>query len=247
MLWSIMTEPRSKAEKLSKTCISYLEERVKEKVYLRSKDLSSVEAIAKGIECENEAIFVLNKALGTDYKKTVYKDGEKMENDRCTGHEDIDWWDHTIDTKVSNTFDSYPIFEEEADKMYYRQWQAYMRLKWEKYKKHTIAKVLVNTPKRMIEKRLYWIYDELVKKYEENMQFVDLEYAPKAKQLFMQHVFDKQLSINADWTILQLSDEEVIPYEKRVHLTVIERDDKAIDMIKKRVKECRDYLQLLWY
>jgi hypothetical protein len=44
-------------------------------------------AIQKGIECEQEAVFVLNKALGTDYKKSA---GDKMENERCTGHEDID-------------------------------------------------------------------------------------------------------------------------------------------------------------
>ena len=72
MLSQIMTNPRSKSEILSKTCISYLEQRVKAKLYQRKKDLSSVDAIAKGIECENEAIFVLNKALGTSYKKAVY-------------------------------------------------------------------------------------------------------------------------------------------------------------------------------
>jgi hypothetical protein len=63
MLSHIMTDPRSKSEPLSKTCITYLVSRVKEKVYGRRKDLSSIDAIAKGIECENEAILILNKAL----------------------------------------------------------------------------------------------------------------------------------------------------------------------------------------
>ena len=72
MLSLIMTEPRSKAEKLSKTCISYLEDWIKEHVYYRKKDLSNVDAIAKGIECESEAIYILNKALGTNYVKSKY-------------------------------------------------------------------------------------------------------------------------------------------------------------------------------
>lgn len=243
MLSHIMTDPRSKAEMLSKTCISYLEDWVKDKVYGRQKDLSDINAIAKGIECENEAIFVLNKALGTEYTKSKYAEGEKMDNGICTGHEDIDGGDHTIDTKVSISFDTFPLFEEDPDKSYYWQGQAYMWLKWENYKRHTIAKVLVNTPVWMIEQKLYWLYNNLCKKYGDNMQYVDMEYEEKAKKYFLMNVFDQQVKIEANGITLQLTDEEVIPYEKRVHLTVIERDDEDIEKITKRVQLCRDRLQ----
>jgi hypothetical protein len=68
---------------LSKTCIAHLEERVKEHYYGRKKSIST-NAMEKGVECESEAVFVLNKALGTDYIKSVYNNGDRMENDRCT-------------------------------------------------------------------------------------------------------------------------------------------------------------------
>lgn len=247
MLSLIMTNPRTKSEELSKTCISYLEQRVKEELYWRKKDLSSVDSIAKGIECENEAIFVLNKALWTAYKKAVYASWECMDNGYCTGHEDIDWGDHTVDTKVCINFDTFPLFEQDADNAYYWQWQAYMRLKGENYKKHTIAKVLVNTPVWMLEQKLYFLYTNLCRKYNDTMEFVDIEYEERAKSIFLNNVFDQQITINSNGLLLQLSEDQMIPYEKRVHLTTIERNEADIAKIQERVEQCRDYLRKLWY
>lgn len=51
--------------------------------YKRKKYIQT-NAMAKGTECENEAVMVYNLARGTDYKKTVYNNGDRMENDRCT-------------------------------------------------------------------------------------------------------------------------------------------------------------------
>lgn len=257
MLSQIMTDPRSKSEKLSKTCQSYLEQWLKEELYGRRVDLSNVDAIAKGIECENEAIFVLNKALNKNYRKSKYLPWEKMENERCTGHEDIDCGEivledgsticATIDTKVSSSFATFPLFEEEPEKAYYRQGQAYMRLKWDTYKQHTIAKVLVNTPVWMIEQRLYYLYNNLCKKYNDNLEFVDMEYEALARQIFLNNVFDQQITINSNGIVLRLEDHEVIPYEKRVHLTTIYRNDKDIAKIADRVQACRDYITMLGY
>lgn len=75
------------------------------------------------------------------------------------------------------------------------------------------------------------------------MQFVDMEYEEKAKKIFLQNVFDQQITIEANGITLRLTDEEVIPYEKRVHLTVIERNDDDIAKITPRVQLCRDRLQ----
>ena len=265
MLSKIMTDPRSKSEKLSETCKTYLEDRIKEKVYWRPKDLSDINTIAKGIECENEAVFILNKALWTSYVKSKYAPGEKMDNGICTGHEDIDCWKkrigdddeddsgdfyymwETFDAKVSISFDTFPLFEEDPDKAYYWQGQAYMWLKWEQYKRHTIAKVLVNTPVWMIEQKLYRLYNNLCKKYNDNMEFVEMEYEEKAKKYFLQNVFDQQIKIEANGITLQLTDEEVIPFEKRVNLTVIERNDADIAKITPRVQLCRDRLEQNWF
>lgn len=248
MVGQIMTDPRAKTDMLSKTAITYLEDWIKEKHFWRRK-LLKTDAIQKWVECEREAVFILNKALGTNFKKAEYRDWEKMENERCTGHEDIDdiLNKETIDTKVCETFDTFPILKEEVDKNYWRQGQAYMRLKWPEYKRHTVAKVLVNSPQWIIEQKLYYCYNNICKKYNDNMKYVDEEYEKEAKQIFLQHVFDKQITINSNGVTLQLTDEEVIPYEKRVNLQTFERDDEAIARIATRVEECRLYLSNLWY
>lgn len=243
-----MTNPRSKKEPLSKTCISYLEDRVKEEYYWRKK-LLKTNAIQKGIECENEAVFVLNKALGRKYRKSIYKSWEKMENERCTGHEDIDDTENkvTIDTKVCETFDTFPILTDTLEKDYWRQGQAYMWLKWEEYRKHIVAKVLVNSPMWQVKDKLYRIYMNLTKKYEDSPEYIDEEYEQEARQVFLSHVFDQQIKVESNGEMMQLKDEEVIPYKQRVRLFEIERDDKAIESIKTRVQECRDYLTEMWF
>lgn len=228
---------------LSKTCIAHLEDRVKENYYGRKKQLKT-NAIQKGIECENEAVFILNKALWTNHKKSR---GERMENERCTGHEDIDAGDHTIDTKVCESFDTFPILTEDLDNMYRWQGQGYMRLKGEQYKKHIVAKVLVNSPVWQIKNKLYIAYINLQKKYDGNEEYVSQEYELEAREIFLNHVFDKQVTVNSDWASLRLSDEEVIPNDKRVKTFAFERDNNAINKIIKRVQECRAYLAQQWY
>lgn len=81
----------------------------------------------KGIECESEAVFILNKALGTKFDKSV----GKMENDYITGSEDIDDKENfeTWDTKVCETFDTFPILDYEPELSYRWQGQGYMWLK----------------------------------------------------------------------------------------------------------------------
>jgi hypothetical protein len=170
-----------------------------------------------------------------------------MENERCTGHEDIDWWDHTVDTKVCETFDTFPVLKESTDKAYWWQWQAYMWLKWEEYKKHTVAKVLVNSPMRQIREKLYYCHNNLDRKYDGKSEYIEEEYEAESHELFLNMVFDQQVEVNSNWVILKLQDDEVIPYGKRVHLVTFERDDEAIAQISERVKLCRDYLTQLWY
>ena len=75
------------------------------------------------------------------------------------------------------------------------------------------------------------------------MEFVDMEYEERAKSIFLNNVFDQQITINSNGLLLQLSEDQVIPYEKRVHLTTIERNEADIAKIQERVEQCRDYLR----
>ena len=68
------------------------------------------------------------------------------------------------------------------------------------------------------------------------------EYLHQARQIFIQNVFDNQLSILANGETFYLKDSEVIPYEQRINVQIVYRDDKAIEKIKKRVEECSLYL-----
>lgn len=233
---------------LSKTCMTYIDQWIKENYYGRRKFLKT-KALQKGVECEQEAIHILNKALGTKYEKSIYKDGEKMENEWMTWHEDIDNKENkiTIDTKVCETIDTFPIIKEEVSNDYRRQWQGYMDLKWEDYKQHWVAKVLVNSPAWMIKSKLRQIYNEVSKKYEDMPEFIDEEYEAEAKQFFLANVFDQQLAIESNGQTLQLKDSEVIPYEKRANIQFFDRDDEAIKSIKARVMQCREFLHKNWY
>lgn len=228
---------------LSKTCIKYLEDWIKEVYYWRPKVLDTKE-LQKWIECENEAVFVYNQAMWTDYKKSVYNNGDKMENEWMTGHEDVDVTDQkkTIDLKTSYCFDTFPILKEDIEEDYYRQWQWYLCLKWEDYMEHEVAKVLVNTPAWQLQTLLYNLYSMLSKKYADNVQYIDEEFTKQAKTIFLQHVFDKQLQIESNWETFQLTDEEVIPRKERIKIYKIDRNNEDIEKIKKRVEECRIWL-----
>lgn len=236
---------------LSATCISHLDSWLKEALYGRRKQLDT-EAINKGNECEYEAIHILNKATWKNYKKSEYKDGEKMENERCTGHEDIDDKElfETIDTKVKINIDTFQILDRNVDKKYWRQWQGYLWLKWPEYKKHTVANVLVNTPAWILKSKLFHVQSQIQRKFEDIPgweEFADREIDKVSKNIFLSCVYDQQLTIFNNWDILQLTEDQVIPHEKRIYLQSFERDDKAIERIKKRVIECRKYLISQWY
>lgn len=242
-----MANPRKKSDLVSKTLLTEVEDWIKEHRYGRRKIIET-DAMSKWVECETESIFVLNKALGTNYVKSIYNGDDRMENDRCTWHEDIDSansphdnkFEFTIDTKTSYTFDSYPLIEYETEKSYRRQGQWYMRLKWEKYTQHTVAKVLVNTPARILKQDLYRLYTRLQRQYEGMDEFIEREYEKKARALFKQCVYDKQIKIDWGGKILQLTDDLVIPYKERVQTHTFYRDDAAIEKIKQRVDFIND-------
>lgn len=201
--------------------------------------------MAKGTECESEAVVIYNLAMGTDYKKTVYQDDDKMENDRATGHEDIDSElavtkhevKHTIDIKTCADFNSFPILNPKQEKAYRWQGQVYMRLKWEDYKQHTVARVLVNTPIWIIRSELYNIASRCMKQYEWNEKLCDKEIDRLSRIYFKNNVYDQNVEVECNGRTLKLTDDLVIPYKDRVWTWTFYRDDKAIDELREKVAE----------
>ena len=136
----IMTEPRSKSETLSQTCISYLEQWVKEQLYNTKKQINS-KYLTKGNEVEIEAIeyYADVKDLGF-----VLKNQDYFENDFITGTPDLITNGVVYDFKSSWDCFTFPLFETKVDKNYEAQLQGYMALTG--FKKAKLVYTLQNTP-----------------------------------------------------------------------------------------------------
>lgn len=136
----IMTEPRSKSETLSQTCISYLEQWVKEQLYNTKKQINS-KYLTKGNEVEIEAIeyYAQVKDLGF-----VLKNQDYFENEFITGTPDLITNGVVYDFKSSWDCFTFPLFETKVDKNYEAQLQGYMALTG--LKKAKLVYTLQNTP-----------------------------------------------------------------------------------------------------
>jgi hypothetical protein len=136
----IMTEPRSKSEALSQTCITYLEQWVKEQLYNTKKQINS-KYLTKGNEVEIEAIeyYADVKDLGF-----VLKNQDYFENDFITGTPDLITNGVVYDFKSSWDCFTFPLFETKVDKNYEAQLQGYMALTG--LKKAKLVYTLQNTP-----------------------------------------------------------------------------------------------------
>jgi hypothetical protein len=167
----IMTEPRSKSETLSQTCISYLEQWVKEQLYNTKKQINS-KYLTKGNEVEIEAIeyYAEVKDLGF-----VLKNQDYFENDFITGTPDLITNGVVYDFKSSWDCFTFPLFETKVDKNYEAQLQGYMTLTG--LKKAKLVYTLQNTPDELQwdEPIDYSIYPESLRIKEFQIDF-DLEF-----------------------------------------------------------------------
>jgi uncharacterized protein Usg len=139
----IMTEARSKSEPLSQTCISYLEQWVKEQLYNTKKQINS-KYLTKGNEVEVEAIeyYAESKNLGF-----VLKNQDDFENDFITGTPDLITNGIVYDFKSSWDCFTFPLFETKVDKNYEAQLQGYMNLTG--LQKAKLVYTLQNTPDQL--------------------------------------------------------------------------------------------------
>ncbi len=167
----IMTEARSKSEPLSQTCISYLEQWVKEQLYNTKKQINS-KYLTKGNEVEVEAIeyYAESKNLGF-----VLKNQDYFENDFITGTPDLITNGFVYDFKSSWDCFTFPLFETKVDKNYEAQLQGYMALTG--LKKAKLVYTLQNTPDELQwdEPIDYSIYPESLRIKEFEIDF-DAEF-----------------------------------------------------------------------
>lgn len=110
-LSKIMTKSRSKTSPLGDTTKSYVQQKAKEDFYGISPNFSN-KYTEKGIMNEPLGIELINQTQFVDYKKNE----ERITNDWLTGECDINCSNKIIDIKCSWSFDTFPVFQEEAEK-----------------------------------------------------------------------------------------------------------------------------------
>lgn len=158
-LGRLMTAPRNKTELLSQTTKSYIQELVLEQKYGIKKEFSS-KYTDKGLQCEDEAITLVNDVLGLGF---IYKNEERFNNEWITGTPDVNTNEILLDVKCSYEAHTFPFFETEIPtKDYFYQLQGYMWLTGKK--EALLCYCLVNTPLEIVEdeiRREHWKHHKI--------------------------------------------------------------------------------------
>ena len=110
-LSKIMTKSRSKSSPLSETAKTFVMEKAKEDFYGIRPNISN-KFTEKGIRNEDLGIEMVNQSRFMEFKKNT----ERISTDWLTGECDINTGDKIIDIKCSWSFDTFPAFQEEAEK-----------------------------------------------------------------------------------------------------------------------------------
>ena len=140
----IMTDPKSKDEKLSVGAKTEIEKIAKEFVYGYDEKISS-KYMDKGIQVEDQSIELYNSVFFTSHVKNT----ERKSNDWITGECDIFAPGKIIDIKSSWSIPTFPVTAKQGhDKGYEWQGRAYMWL-WD-VDEFELAYCLVNTPDELI-------------------------------------------------------------------------------------------------
>lgn len=180
----IMTNPKTKAETLSQTTKTYLQELAVEEVYGIRKEFSS-RYTDKGNEVEELSIALCNDVLNLGF---IYKNEEHFTNDWITGTPDVNTNEILLDVKSSWDATTFPFFDIElTNKSYFYQMQGYM---WLTDKDQSLlCYCLVDTPLQIVEdeiRREHW-KASLIEESLDLRQFVELKHIfthiPKEKRL----------------------------------------------------------------
>ena len=181
----IMTNPRTKGERLSQTTKSYILELAIQEKYGIHKEFWS-RYTDKGNEVEDEAIKLVGEVLNVGF---IYKNEERITNEYITGVPDVNT-DVLIDVKSS--WDAFTFFEkvvedELKNKDYYYQLQGYM---WLTDKQEALlCYCLIDTPLQIVEdeiRREHW-KQNLISESSDLREFVEDKHTfghiPKEKRV----------------------------------------------------------------
>ena len=181
----IMTNPRTKGERLSQTTKSYILELAIQEKYGIHKEFWS-RYTDKGNEVEPEAIKLTESVLDVGF---IYKNEEQFSNDWATGKPDVNT-DVLIDVKSS--WDAFTFFDkvienELNNKDYYYQLQGYM---WLTDKQEALlCYCLIDTPLQIVEdeiRREHW-KQNLISESSDLREFVEDKHTfghiPKEKRV----------------------------------------------------------------
>jgi len=150
----IMTNPRSKKEKLSQTTKNYIKEVIIQDKFGKFKDFWS-RYTDKGNEVELDGIALCNKVMDIDF---IYKNHESFENEWIKGTPDVNTSETLLDIKSSWDVFTFPFFEDKIpNKNYMYQLQGYMFLTGKRTS--YLCYCLLDTPEQMVEdevRREHW-------------------------------------------------------------------------------------------
>lgn len=239
----LMTEARSKSEKLSETTKTHLVDVFVSEMYKRKEELQN-KFLTKGNEREDDSITLLSRNTKVFYKKNkdhLSNDFIKGTPDIYTGPE-IKSADEIIDTKTSfsaNTF--FRAKFKELEKNYYWQGQGYMWLTGAK--KCTIAYCLVNgTYQQIMDEKRKLAYQMNEFGVDEHSE----EYKKRCRQIEINHIFDlgefvkENPHFEFDNDLSEWSYD--IPYKNRVHLFTFDYSPEDIGKLMLRIADCREWL-----
>lgn len=228
---------------LSLTTQRELVKMYREKVYGRREQIES-KYLTHGIECEEDAITLYALFKGRMY----HKNKTRLNDTHFTGEFDLsDNMDvlkskETIDTKASYSLFTLPCFLDKVDSNYYWQGMTYMALTGAE--KHTVAHCLVNHTFDELYRGIEWL-----RRKHKIVEIESDEFKYDVMQLERNMIFDRGLfathyrGYDFYTSLEQWQDEQLdIPIEKRVVEFTFERDDQAIQAMRDRVDECREWL-----
>lgn len=203
---------------LSTTCKSYLIECYVTERYGRQKDVYS-KYMEKGLTIEEDSITLYSLVKGEFFKKNE----ERISNSFIQGCPDVRSLGHVGDIKSS--WDIFTFFNSKVGKInsdYDWQLTGYMWI--DEADSGTLAYCLVDTPETLINKAVNQLMWDMGATTSETPEFLEAKERLEKSMRF--------------------SD---IPREERVHEKFIRRDDKKINQIPDRVKECREWLNELHF
>lgn len=214
----LFTEPKAKADKdagnLSATAKTHLKQVYIREKYGRSKDIQT-RAMTKGLECEDDSIFMLSKYHGELYQKNE----ERFTNQYITGLPDIITTDAIIDVKTcQDIWTFHDKVGEPIPDLYYAQIQAYMWLLG--LSKGQIAYCLTDaTPQMVMDEQLY--------AFRKGQYVTELspEYVQKCEEI------EKAMTY------------QDIPLSEKIWVVNVELDQEFIEKIPQKVEKARQYLE----